>query len=167
MTSLCLLLTIWLLTSGKYRSVPWANFLFLLSAAGVFLGSAGIWITANKLIRAGLILDNQIIDAGAIISCFGILINGKVIPFNQQGIRLKSIEISNTNIFITYGSDKKTDQIEQQYDWKEMEEIQAIAEKFRYETGISAQIKEAQDNTGYSRKIRDPAFQKYLKHSNR
>lgn len=136
MTCLSLLLSIWLLTSGKYRIISWGGFLFLFSAAGVFLGSAGIWITANKMIRAGLILDNQIIDAGAIISCFGILINGKVIPFNQQGIRLKAIEISNANIFITYGSDKKTGQIEQQYEWKKMEEIRDIAENFATKPGF-------------------------------
>lgn len=112
-----------------------------------------------RLKAAQLITDNQILhinaaeilevgtgslDAGedieVFISCFGILLNDKIIKFNQEGIQLKSVEIDRVHILLTFGSSKRTRKIRLLYEKMDDEEMMRIVEKFRYETGIVPEI---------------------------
>ena len=87
----------------------------------------------RKLKTAWLIIENKIlhiqtdkIDAGTrgetdttihiggieiFISCFGILLDFKVIKFNLNGIYLKAVEIGHEFICLTYGTDEQTQKI--------------------------------------------------------
>ena len=110
---------------------------------------------------AQLIMDNQILhinaaeileggagscesggDMEAFISCFGILLNGKIIKFNQKGIQLKSVEIDRDHIFLTYGNSKRARKIRLLHEKMDDEKMMNIVERFHYETGISPIIVE-------------------------
>lgn len=75
------------------------------------------------------------------ISCFGILLDTKVIKFNLDGIHLKAVEISNEYICLTYGTDVQRQKIEILHETIDDEELQIMIEKFRYETGIIPVVK--------------------------
>lgn len=70
------------------------------------------------------------------ISCFGILLGSRIIKFNQDGINLKAVEIGRNFIFLTYGTDKKTQTTRLLHAEIDSRELVEIVEKFRYETGI-------------------------------
>ena len=70
------------------------------------------------------------------ISCFGILLDWRIIKFNQNGIHLKAVEIERDFISITYGTDKRTKSIRLLHAAIESRELECIVQKFRYETGI-------------------------------
>lgn len=125
--------------------------------ATVFL--AGFLIREFKRLKvAELIIENQIMDIKlvifeddtcdktsvalpnggieVIISCFGILLDSRIIKFNQDGIRLKNVEIGPKFIYLTYGTDRwmqKTRILHAAIDSRGLESIKKI---FRYETGI-------------------------------
>ncbi|MEW6623961.1 MAG: hypothetical protein AB1420_12675 [Bacillota bacterium] len=70
------------------------------------------------------------------ISNFGILLDAKIIKFNQGGIQLKAVEIGRDFISLTYGTDKrmqKTWLLRMHMDDRELADV---VEKFRYETGV-------------------------------
>ncbi|MGI6327891.1 MAG: hypothetical protein ACOX1I_02880 [Dethiobacteria bacterium] len=119
---------------------------------------AGFWIRElGKLKIARLIVENSILhirtavisdlsDEGAqpknientevIVSYFGILLDGKTIKFNQDGIRLRDVEIGNDFISFTYGTKTRTQNIRLLRPAIDPITIAEICEKFRYETGI-------------------------------
>lgn len=70
------------------------------------------------------------------ISCFGILLDSRIIKFNQDGINLKAVEIGRNFISMTYGTDKKTQTTRLLHAEIDSGELVEIVEKFRYETGI-------------------------------
>jgi hypothetical protein len=130
--------------------------------AGVVIASAvaaGFWLRElSKLKIARLIVENPILhirtavisdlsDEAAqqsepestevIVSYFGILLDEKVIKFNQDGIRLRTVEIGADFISFTYGTEKRTQNIRLLRPAINPEELDKIAEKFRYETGIT------------------------------
>jgi len=70
-----------------------------------------------------------------IVSYFGILLGGKIIKFNQGGIRLRALEIGAVFISLTYGTEKRTQNIRLLRPVINPAELDKIAEKFRYETG--------------------------------
>lgn len=72
-----------------------------------------------------------------IISYFGILLDEKTIKFNQDGIRLRSVEIGNDFISFTYGTEKRARKIRILRPDIDQATIAEISEKFRYETGIT------------------------------
>ena len=79
-------------------------------------------------------------DLEVFISCFGILINDKVIKFNQGRIQLKSVEIDGNYIVMTYGSEKKDRKIQLLHAKMDEDEIRRITDAFHYETGISPEV---------------------------
>jgi len=120
---------------------------------------AGLWIREyGRFKTARLIVENQILhirpavisdSAGdapdlegeenieVYVSYFGILLGTKIIKFNQEGIRLKAVEIGRDFISLTYGADKRmqsTRLLRPPIDPAAMDEI---CERFRYETGIT------------------------------
>lgn len=130
----------------------------------IFIVLAGLGIRQFKLYRiAKLILENQIlfiqtakmkklklkrlddkfsvIDSGVYISCFGILIDSKVIRYNIDNIKLKEIEIDDKYLYITFGNPINDNSISILYGKMGKEELQSFMKKFNYETGIIPKIK--------------------------
>ncbi|NLB29272.1 MAG: hypothetical protein GX823_03465 [Clostridiales bacterium] len=130
--------------------------------AGIIIASiaaAGLWARGlTKLKLARLIAENPILhirtavisDLSAeaeqrpntestevIISYFGILLDEKVIKFNQDGIRIRAAEIGADFISFTYGTEKRTQNIRLLRPAINSAELEQIAEKFRYETGVT------------------------------
>lgn len=71
-----------------------------------------------------------------VISYFGILLDTKIIKFNQDGIRLRAVEIGEDFISFTYGSKKRMKNTRLMRPPIDPEAMEKIAESFRYETGI-------------------------------
>lgn len=130
--------------------------LFFIAAA---LLAAGLSVRGYRRLKAArLIAENQILhirpavfqeqDQGkgtdflscesmeVFVSCFGILLDSKIIKFNQDGIRLKAVELERDAISLTFGTDKKTRSIKLLHEEIDAGELAEIAVKFRYETGI-------------------------------
>jgi hypothetical protein len=74
------------------------------------------------------------------VSCFGILLGSKVIKFNQEGIRLKAVEIGRDYLSLDYGRDTDIRSIKLIHSRPGSDVLEGIIEKFRYETGITPTI---------------------------
>ena len=72
-----------------------------------------------------------------IVSYFGILLDEKIIKFNQDGIWLRAVEIGNDFISFTYGTEKRSQKIRLLRPTLDEATIAEISKKFRYETGIT------------------------------
>ena len=116
----------------------------------------------KKLTAARLIVENQILhiqpavqrvrnsmkesEAESLetvemfVSCFGILLGSKVIKFNQEGIRLKAVEIGRDYLSLDYGRDTDIHNIRLIYSRPDSTVLASIIEKFRYETGITPTV---------------------------
>lgn len=121
--------------------------------------AATFWLRGiNKLKFARLISENPILHISTaiisnlsgetmqqsdpdhthvIVSYFGILLDDKIIKFNQDGIRLRVVEIGYDFISFTYGTEKRTQSIRLLRPTIDPVELNRIMEKFRYETGIT------------------------------
>jgi hypothetical protein len=71
------------------------------------------------------------------ISYFGILLDAQIIKFNQDGIRLKAVEIGGDFISFTYGMEKRTRNIRLLRPAIDSAAMEEICERFRYEIGIT------------------------------
>ncbi|MBT9173832.1 MAG: hypothetical protein DDT21_02238 [Syntrophomonadaceae bacterium] len=71
------------------------------------------------------------------VSCFGILLDGRVIRFNRGKIRLKAVELGRDYIGLTYGTAEKEQQARLLCPAFGEEEEAGIARKFHDETGIT------------------------------
>lgn len=71
------------------------------------------------------------------VSYFGILLNGKIAKFNQDGIRLTAMEIGNDFISFTYGNEIKMQNLRIVRPDIEPEAMSEMINKFRFETGIT------------------------------
>lgn len=120
--------------------------------------TAGLWMREYRRLKtARLIVENQILhirpavisdsagDASkpegkenieVFISYFGILLDTKIIKFNQDGIRLKAVEIGRDFISLTYGAEKWTQNTRLLRAPIDRAAVDEICERFRYETGI-------------------------------
>lgn len=145
------------LEDATFRQRYTESFLLVAILATVLLFSFLIWVN-RQLKTAKLIIENQIlhiqpaqIDAGTcgetdenlpidrievFISCFGILLDSKVIEFNLDDIHLKAVEIGREFICLTYGTDEQTRKMRILHELIENQELNSIVEKFRYETGV-------------------------------
>ena len=116
----------------------------------------------KKLTAARLIVENQILhiqpavqrvrnsmkesEAESLetvemfVSCFGILLGSKVIKFNQEGIRLKAVEIGRDYLSLDYGRDMDVRNIRLIHASPDSTVLASIIEKFRYETGITPTV---------------------------
>lgn len=110
-------------------------------------------IVENKIIHIktaqieeDLILKQKTRPAGGIevfISCFGILLDARVIKFNVDRISLKKVEIGRKLICLSYGTKVWTQRIRILHDTTDHEELQGYLERFRYETGVVPVIKDS------------------------
>ena len=74
------------------------------------------------------------------ISNFGILMNSKIVKFNQGGDQLKAVEIGRDYISLTYGTCKQTQTIRLLHAEIDSAELKKITERFRFDTGIIPEI---------------------------
>ena len=141
----------------------WKRYVIALFAAGLVV--AFLFITLRKkLAYARLIVENQILHiqpavfcdwdgrkeieilpsetVEMFVSCFGILLGSKIIKFNQQGIRLKAVEIGRNYLSIDYGTDTDIRNVRQIHDIHDSAVLACIIEKFRFETGVVPVITE-------------------------
>jgi hypothetical protein len=157
-TGFGILTGVMLLVFGEATSEIQAQILLasVIIASGI---SAGFCIhERGKLKIARLIVENPIMqihtaivsnisgeaaqpedieNTEVVVSYFGILLGSKIIKFNQDGIRLRAVEIEDDFISFTYGTEKRmqnTRLLRPMIDPAAMDEI---SEKFRYETGIT------------------------------
>jgi len=130
--------------------------------AGVVIASAvsaGFWLRGlSKLKIAQLIAENPILhistavisdisaeaaqpenieNTEVVVSYFGILLGEKIIKFNQDGIRLRAVEIGNDFISFTCGTEKKAQNIRLLRPAINPVTMEEISERFRFETGIT------------------------------
>ena len=76
-------------------------------------------------------------DLGVYVSSFGILMDAKVVRFNQGGIWLREVEIGQDYIFFSYGAnDEAPEKIRLFYSRPGEDELAAIIENFRKDTGV-------------------------------
>lgn len=71
------------------------------------------------------------------ISYFGVLLDDKIIKFNQEGIRLRRMEIGPDFISFSYGTEKRTQNIRILRPRIDPAALDVIARKFHFETGIT------------------------------
>ena len=70
------------------------------------------------------------------ISYFGILLDSRIIKFNQDGIQLMSVEMGRDYISLIYGTEKWAQNMRLLRTIVDPAELDEIVERFRYETGI-------------------------------
>ena len=139
----------------------WKLYAVLAVAAG--LVAALLFFTVRKkLAAARLIVENQILHiqpavfrerdsmkegeaepcetVEMFVSCFGILLGSRIIKFNQEGIRLKAVEIGRDYLSLDYGRDTDISNIRLIHSRPDSAVLADIIEKFRYETGITPTI---------------------------
>ncbi len=124
-----------------------------------------VGLLANKLKElkiAGLIADNAILNlctatisefpsegrrrrqaqsSEVLISYFGVLLNDRVIKYNQEGIRLRAMEIGPDYISFSYGMGQRVEEIRLLRPPLDSDALQEISDKFRYETGVAPTFK--------------------------
>jgi len=71
-----------------------------------------------------------------VISCFGILLDSRVIKFNVNKICLHNVEIGRESISFTYGKAQWTRRICILHGVIDRQELQDYIDRFRYETGV-------------------------------
>ena len=139
----------------------WKPYAAMALSAGLI--AAFLFFTMNqRLTAARLIVENQILHiqpavlrerdsvkesdvescetVEMFVSCFGILLGSKIIKFNQEGIRLKAVEIGRDYLSLDYGRDTDISNIRLIHSRPDSAVLADIIEKFRYETGITPTI---------------------------
>ncbi len=74
------------------------------------------------------------------ISNFGILLDSKIVKYNQGGDQLKAVEIGRYYISLTYGTFEHTKTMWLLHAEFDSGELKKITERFRFETGIIPEI---------------------------
>lgn len=133
------------------RSLAFA--LVLLFALGEIIAIAWLFRSARDLTTGRLIWDNQILqipvakldgallnDMQMVVSGFGILMNSKVIRFNQDGIKLLSVTISADHIGLRYGAGENVHEAKLLFQLPDKDKLQAITEAFCFETGVEPEL---------------------------
>ena len=135
----------------------WKPYAAMALSAGL-IAAFLFFIMNQRLTAARLIVENQILHiqpavqrvwdstkeseakpcetVEMFVSCFGILLGSKVIKFNQEGIRLKAVEIGRDYLSLDYGRDMDIRNIRLIHSSPDSAVLESIIEKFRYETGI-------------------------------
>lgn len=139
----------------------WKLYAAIALSAGL-IAAFLFFIVSKKLTAARLIVENQILHiqpallrerdstkeseaapcetVEMFVSCFGILLGSKVIKFNQEGIRLKAVEIGRDYLSLDYGRDTDIHNIRLIHSIPDSAILASIIEKFRYETGITPTV---------------------------
>ncbi|HYE69599.1 MAG TPA: MBL fold metallo-hydrolase [Anaerovoracaceae bacterium] len=160
------------------------RFSLLLILAATVLAAALTVREGRRLSAARLIAENQILHiqaaifqtqhnskhsdhypnkaAEVFISCFGIIVDSKIIKFNQEGIRLKAVEIGGGYLSLRYGTDTATQNVMLLHTGADRVRLEDIIERFRYETGITPVLIERGRGTVMVDRIKCRAVNCYL-----
>lgn len=98
-------------------------------------------IVENTIVCIPSALIKRDVNFEIYISCFGILIDSKVIKYNVGNIILKGVEINREYICIDYGRNERIQQTCILHGNISEEEQKRISKRFHYETGIMPVIK--------------------------
>jgi len=102
----------------------------------------------RNVVAARLIIENQIMhiklvdfdekskSIEAYVSCFGVLIDSRIIKFNQSGIWLKTVDLRRDFTSLTYVEKERTQSIKIFHPANKECELAEVARRFRYETGV-------------------------------
>ncbi len=91
--------------------------------------------TEGQVGTAGASRDNG--DFEVYISCFGVLLDSRIIKFNVDAIKLKGVEIGRDFVFLSYGNERATQGISILHGPIGLQELQRCIDRFCYETGIN------------------------------
>lgn len=126
-----------------------------LVAGGLSLFFLLLWHRSRAgLARARLIWENCLLklpsgeadspDGETIVSTFGLMKEGRVYPWGQQGLegdRLLAVGINKDQLELTFGDRRKSHFISLAHGLKSSEDIFDLAEKLWRETGVRAVVK--------------------------
>ena len=84
--------------------------------------------------------DKHLEDTDIFVSYFGILYNGRIAKFNQDGVHLAAMEIGNDFISFTYGNEKQMQNLRIVRPDIEPEAMSEMINKFFFETGITPKM---------------------------
>lgn len=136
--------------------VPWgASTAFLplpLFLTACILLGLGVWKTmllraARLITENGLFQISPVTLAGAdgspvsdpeteiVVSCFGVLLNSRVVRFNRRENRLWRVEIGRDSMKLIYGTQKDQKQMTLLHKPISADTARRLAERFRVETG--------------------------------
>lgn len=137
---------------GIYYSISFAMVLLCTASLIIFLiREIGRYKTAklivdNKIMHIQAVKVEHIIgkvnipmmyrDIEVFISCFGILLDSRIIEFNASKVKLKAIEIRRELIYLSYGTEEITKKIWILHGTISTQELQSYKDRFSYETGI-------------------------------
>jgi hypothetical protein len=150
-----LIASLWLFLENRHQSAHAAVWIFvvlvIVTLFGLLIGEYRRYRIAQQIyenrilhIQAALIeeadpdgyhtsLPSRGIDV--YISCFGILLDAKVIKFNIDGINLITVELGHRYIYLTYGTRERTRKIRILHGGMDNLDQQKLIEQFIYETG--------------------------------
>lgn len=155
---LALIICFWFISTFTLEGISQLKMIILLILSLLTVIASVLTIRQfQNLKQAKLIVDNKIMsiqpvlmktqdgqtDAQSIdmtISCFGILLDTKVIRFNQGNVHLKTVELNHDYICIKYGSYKRDKEIRLLHKQIDEEQINEILKKFHFETGIIPKV---------------------------
>lgn len=142
------------------RPPSWEPYTIIVLAIGIAVLLLYVKVS-QRLKAARLIVENQILhiqpamiqdhigekrfpplhdSVEVFVSCFGILLDSKIIKFNQEGIRLKTVELGRDFIWLTYGTKQKVRSTKLLHGEISDGELAEISRRFLYETGITPTI---------------------------
>jgi hypothetical protein len=146
------------LVCSPMAHVVWARMILAVALVASVL-AAGLWIREYKRLElARLIIENQILhirpavitdgtgatarpgDAQAMevyVSYFGILLDSRIIKYNQEGILLLGVEIGPDSISLTYGTGKWVQTVRLLHAALSGGELGRIVDRFRFEAGVT------------------------------
>ena len=127
--------------------------LILLFAIVEIIAVAWLFRSVRDWTTGRLIWDNQILqipvakldgvllnDMQMVVSGFGILLDSKVIRFNQEGIKLLSVKIGSDHIGLRYGAGENIHEAMLLFQPPGKERLLKIVEAFRFETGVEPEL---------------------------
>lgn len=135
--------------------IPYRSLITLLPllflAACIFIG-LGVWKTillkaARLITENGLFQISPVMLTGAdrspasdpeteiVVSCFGVLINSRVVRFNRRENRLWRVEIGRDSLKLFYGAQNDQKQMTLIHEPIDTDTARRLAERFRIETG--------------------------------
>lgn len=123
----------------------------LFLTAGILLG-LGVWKTmllraARLITENGLFQISPVTLAGAdgspvsdpeteiVVSCFGVLLNSRVVWFNRRENRLWRVEFARDSLRLVYGAQENQKQMTLLHKPISADTARRLAERFRVETG--------------------------------
>ncbi len=146
-------ISIALLAYCWYSSAPPARYIITAVIITDLILSTFLLIMSCRqylmLRRARLILENQLLHIPAAkasddvkgidiyLSCFGMLLGDKVIPFDAGKEKLRSMYIDENSTTITYGGEKNKKTVEFSKYMLTDNELKDFTKKLKFETGVT------------------------------